>query len=55
MTPQKGKGEKEKDGSVRDFPLYCRLPMKKIEIVDLIAKKKISVELMLYQKRLKIG
>lgn len=37
---KKGKGEKEPDESIRDFPLFCRLPMKKVETVDLISKKK---------------
>lgn len=38
--PRKGVGQKEKDGSVRKFPLYCRLPIKKIKLLDVIASKK---------------
>lgn len=38
MTPLRGQGQKESDGSVRKFPVYCRLPLYKIELIDKIAK-----------------
>lgn len=37
---KKGKGEKEPDEAVREFPLFCRLPVKKVKAVDFIVKKK---------------
>lgn len=38
MAPHKGQGEKEADGSIRDYPVFCRLPLWKVKIVDEIAK-----------------
>lgn len=43
-TSKKGVGEKEADGTVRDTPLYCKLPKNKLNLTRLIAKnKKITV------------
>jgi len=37
MSPYKGKGEKELDGSIRNYPVYCRLPLWKVKLIDKIA------------------
>lgn len=38
MSPLRGQGQKEPDGNVRKFPVYCRLPIYKVELIDRIAK-----------------
>lgn len=40
MSPLRGHGQKESDGNVRNFPVYCRLPICKVELIDRIAKER---------------
>lgn len=40
MSPLRGEGQKEADGSIRNYPVYCRLPLYKVKLIDEIGKIK---------------
>lgn len=40
MSPLRGQGQKESDGNVRNYPVHCRLPLYKVQLIDKIGEIK---------------